>query len=364
MLTLFIPIKVFSEWKSNEVVIKNKWPKYGKLKLEIVEEDLIRESDIDENYMYKYVRDIAVDSNNNIYLLDSHLKNIFKYDYNGKFIHAVGNFGQGPGEYMSPRGIFVDDRNNLYVNDNGRAIIKFSSNGLFKSRIKLCLHMTSNNFFVDDNGNIYGFFREISDTEIRKVFIKLDQKGQALKRIKEYVETNLNVKRVGSGAIIGGLSHEYSADIFFSSILNKQHCIGENLKYELEVYDLQGKLVLSYDKAENPQSISGDIARLKRLIGKDYVNSMNFPPHKPFFKDLLCDEKGRIYVVRVKSYFDRNKNEIVDIFNKNGQYLYKTTFPYFPRCIKNGYIIAIDRDEEDRVIIKKLIIKNYDQILY
>lgn len=364
MLTLFIPFKVFSKGESQEVVIKNNSPKYGEFKLEIVEEDVIRESDIDVNYMYKSVRDIAVDSNNNIFLLDYSLKNIFKYDYKGKFILTVGSFGQGPGEYMSPRGIFVDDKNNLYVNDDGRALIKFSSNGLFKNRIKLSLHMTSNNFFVDDDGNIYGFFREISDTEIKKVFIKLDQKGQVLKKIKEYIETNLVVKRVGSGVMMGGLIHEYSADIFFSPILNEQICIGENLKYEFEVHDLQGKLVFSLYNTENPQSISGDIARLKRLWGKDYVNSVNFPPHKPFFKDLLCDEKGRIYVVRVKSFFDKNKNEIVDIFNKDGQYLYKTTFPYFPRYIKNGYVIAIDRDEEDRVIIKKLIIKNYDQIQY
>lgn len=357
-------IKYNPENLHDRVIRNSSDPLYGELKLEMIEEILIRESDTDEAYIYKYLYDMAVDSHFNIYVLDPHLKQIIKYDQTGRYIKKIGRIGQGPGEYISPWGLFIDGKDNLYVNDNNRALIQYSSDGLFKKRVKFNSPLADNNFIVDEKGNIYGFFRKIVETEIKKVLLKLDQSGDVIKKIEEYKEKNLDIRRAGSGMIIGGLKHQYSADVFFCHVPQDQLCVGENLNYKFFMYDIEGNLRFTFTKDEKPQSISSDIATLKKRIGKDRMKIYKFPPYKPFFKSLLSDERGRIYVVRVKSIFDKSKSESVDIFNSHGHYLYKATFPYFPQYIRNGFVFAIDRDEQGKAIIWKLTIKNYDQIRY
>lgn len=355
--------KAYPEDIKNKVIENGSVPLFGKLELEIGEEIIIKESDTHEKYIFKYIKDIALDSLGNIYLLDHNLKFIFKYDCKGKYITRIGKIGQGPGEYNSPWSLFVDEHDNIYINDNLIALSKFSQKGKFITRINLS-NFLRDKFVVDKKGYIYGLSHNISENGIKNVLIKIDQNGKVIKKIKEYQDTNSRLKRVGSGGIVGWLKHQYSQGAFFDLVLGNQICIGENMNYELHMYDLEGNLRFSFSKKENPQSISRDIAKLKKQIGKEGVSHYVFPKHKPYFRGILSDEKGRIYVVRVKSFFDKSKSETIDIFNKHGRYIYRTTFPNFPKYIKNGFIYVIDRNSEEEVIIKKLTIKNYDHIRY
>jgi hypothetical protein len=50
----------------------------------------------------------------------------------------------------------------------------------------------------------------------------------------------------------------------------------------------------------------------------------------------------------------------VDIFSKDGYYLYKTTLPKHTHVIKNGYLYA--REVEDDELVKRYKIKNWNQI--
>lgn len=59
-------------------------------------------------------------------------------------------------------------------------------------------------------------------------------------------------------------------------------------------------------------------------------------------------------------FLERPNHQIV----KFDRVLYEVELPYFPKIIKDGNIWVIDRDEEDRTVIKKLIIKNYSSMKY
>ena len=80
---------------------------------------------------FKNPRGIAVDSENNIYVVDSGNSQIKKFDSTGKFLLLWGSFGTGYGQFKNPAGIFVDQKY-VYVADTGNARIqKFGKNGNF-----------------------------------------------------------------------------------------------------------------------------------------------------------------------------------------------------------------------------------------
>ena len=62
---------------------------------------------------------IAVDSSNNVYVVDAGNNRIQKFTSNGTFITTWGSYGTGNGQFISPSGIAVDSSNNVYVVDAG-----------------------------------------------------------------------------------------------------------------------------------------------------------------------------------------------------------------------------------------------------
>lgn len=65
---------------------------------------------------------IAVDSEGNIYVVDAAAQKFFVFDKEGNFSLSVGKGGIEPGQFSVPAGITVDDEDRIYVADqmNGR----------------------------------------------------------------------------------------------------------------------------------------------------------------------------------------------------------------------------------------------------
>jgi DNA-binding beta-propeller fold protein YncE len=76
---------------------------------------------------------IAVDSQGYIYVTDTKKHCVMKFDNRGRFIKKWGKEGQGNLEFQSPLGITVDNDNNVYVADSqNHCIKKFSHLGKFQ----------------------------------------------------------------------------------------------------------------------------------------------------------------------------------------------------------------------------------------
>lgn len=337
----------------------NEKPKYGELSLDFEEEVFVKESEADPRYMFKHIWDIAIDENGVAYVLDD--GRIVKFDDRGRFLSTIGKRGQGPGEFMAPHKLFLDKKNNLYVNDQGVALVAFSSDGTFRELIRLrflipAFPVELRNFYVDEQGYFYAFQREYSEFDVQKNLLKADLQGQIVKMIASFPETSIKLTAKDGGGVAGGITHSYSASCFFCPVGSRYLCFGENLDYRLFLADLEGNIHLVFSKLEKPHPIS---AEEKRVMGGGEVK---FPPHRPFFKGLLSDEKGRIYIIRTRSVFDKSRVEEIDIFSQEGIYLYHTKLKSAPQVIKNGYIYMIGKDERDLREIRKLKIKNYQSL--
>lgn len=79
-------------------------------------------------------RNVALDSEGNIYVADSGNNRIQKLNSEGQFILQWGTFGSAPGQFNEPWGIAVDESGHVYVADTwNHRIQKFDSSGNFLS---------------------------------------------------------------------------------------------------------------------------------------------------------------------------------------------------------------------------------------
>jgi DNA-binding beta-propeller fold protein YncE len=77
----------------------------------------------------------AVDSQDNLYVVDAGNQRVQKFDSDGNFISKWGKDGLGNGEFKDPTDIALDSQDNVYVVDaETDSIQKFDSDGNFISR--------------------------------------------------------------------------------------------------------------------------------------------------------------------------------------------------------------------------------------
>jgi DNA-binding beta-propeller fold protein YncE len=65
---------------------------------------------------------LAVDSDGHLYVTDSASNNILLFDREGIFLFTWGRAGSLNGDFWTPAGIFIDERDTIYIADrsNGR----------------------------------------------------------------------------------------------------------------------------------------------------------------------------------------------------------------------------------------------------
>jgi sugar lactone lactonase YvrE len=71
--------------------------------------------------------DVAIDSQNNVYVTDFVNDRIQKFDSDGNFITTWGSAGSGEGQFDGPYGVATDSQNNVYVTDYGNDRIQVFS---------------------------------------------------------------------------------------------------------------------------------------------------------------------------------------------------------------------------------------------
>ena len=83
--------------------------------------------------------DVAFDSKGNFYVSDGYENSrVAKIDKDGGWIKSWGERGTGPGQFLVPHGVVVDNKDNVYVADRGNARIQvFDTNGKFLRQFTL-----------------------------------------------------------------------------------------------------------------------------------------------------------------------------------------------------------------------------------
>ncbi|MDH5468587.1 MAG: NHL repeat-containing protein [Candidatus Aminicenantes bacterium] len=351
-----------------KVVRNPEEPYYGELAIEL-EEDLVIGSETDEKYMFYRAGGIAVDNQGNIYVVDSGNQRIQKYDRDGNYLQTIGRKGQGPGEFMSPYDIVLDEKGYIYVSE-GRKIHVFDPKGNSIQDIVLSNFIME--YSIDSEGNIIASGFVQAERAQNFGIMLINPEGKIIKTIAEYPGMSM-VSRKGTAFMF---SHEYTTQLSFSPIGKNGAVYGYGSEYKLIVTDFSGETSLIIKKDEPSQSIT---RREKDKIITDFLESTaeegrewprdvveegaNFPDHRPFFNGIVSDDIGRMYVRRLKSVLDESKEAEFDIFGPEGFYLYRTTLSFMPNLVKDSYLYRTTYSEETgEYKVIRYRIKNWDKI--
>ena len=327
----------------------------------IFEEDLtIGVEEGDENYMFGNQVFMNTDDDGNFYVTDWDRKTVRKYDSNGNFLQSIGRLGQGPGEFQDISEVRFNSEGNIYLNDVKIQRISFlSKEGNFLKGIKFPTRfervvINSKGFYIAksvDNvelgkGKKWDYFYGLFDENFKLMaeFLRLPQ------------EANARYKNSDS---ITQLIADSLSDMAFQPYVN--YALGKNdliyfgypENYEIKVYSSEGMLMKIIQRDFEPVEIGERhkeyfehnqselfMAKIPANEEKRVFELVKYPKYKPAYERFILMENGWIFVT-VDSVRDRST--LVDIFNKNGEYLaqFKTDVPTDWLSFNNGKAYAV-----------------------
>lgn len=319
-------------------VVKNPLePLNPELKI-IFEENLtIGVGDGDENYMFGSLVVMNTDDDGNFYVTDGDRNTVKKYNSNGNFLQSIGRPGQGPGEFQSISEVRFDIEGNIYLNDVKNQRISFlSKEGNYISGIKFP------SVFERVVINSMGFYiaKSVDNIELGQgkkwdyVYGLFDDKFNLIEEFLRFPQ-EANVKKYEDSIVkvFANLLSDMAFEPFVNYILDKNDLIyfGYPRNYEIKVYSSEGKLMKIIQRDFEPVKISERhkeyfeqnldeqfLAKMPAREMKKVFESIKYPKYKPAYERFTLMENGWIFVV-VDSVRDEYK--LVDIFNKDGEYL-------------------------------------------
>ncbi len=319
-------------------------PLFGDLKLDLQEELKIGRAD-DNNYLFYRLRGLDVDVEGNIYVADMGNFRVQKFDKTGKYLLTFGRKGQGPGEFDLPTTVHIEEKTGNVLVQDMSAIEVFAPDG--KPIRAIRPEHFNRDFQIAPDGSIIALMMISAETQTSHRLGKLASDGKVAQTFAEAPFTMYIEKR---GEAVLSISTGQELAINFN-LLDKQSVIyGYSKEYELTVADFSGKVLYRITKDElYPKFTAKEKEGYKRIP---------LPEFKPYFYAIFIDNLGRIYVQRNKTWGEEgNSQKEVDVFSKEGIFLYKTTLPKNTYIIRNGYVYTLEADEEEA--IKQFKIKNW-----
>jgi len=320
-------------------------PLYGTFAFDLEDDLVIGGDPAKEDYYFPKGGVLSVDDEGNIYVADFGNRRVHVFDKSGKFLWPLGRRGQGPGEYQSPGRVLFDPQGNPCV-WGPRELVCFGKDGSFMKKIPVKTFLSTS--MLGPRGTIIGTTQpRLGSGGPKYTLVQLDPEGAPLRTVAEY---RGEFKENQTAIVL----HAYGNRIAFAPLTPETFVYGFSETYRIHVADVEGRTVLLIAKDEKPQSISGkekDETResgIYALIGTNEkkLDDGMFPDHRPFFGQILTDDAGRIYVVRSGSILDKDASRKVDVFSKDGYYLYAVAWRSFPSVLKAGFFYEVREDKE------------------
>jgi len=321
-------------------VVKNpKKPLWDKDVFILEEELSIGDTEGKKEYMFSQIKDIAVDYQERIYILDEKEAHIKTFDKNGKYISTIGRKGQGPGEIGAPRNLHITRQNEIVIIDmSNRRLAFFSLTGDYIKNIssaKVSWRSTG----IDSKGNIIGVIAKITeDGSLRHELMKFDP--------------NMNY-------LFSFISYPAPSQAGFNPYMpvlrwclgEKDHIIcGYPKKYEINVFNFKGEVIKKIIKEYEPVEIAEDEQRkLEELPPTIKVIDLK---HKSAFQRLIVDDLGKIFVMTWEKATNTD-GFFYDIFDSEGKYIVKVPLKTFPSIIRQNKLYTIEEDEDGYQYVKR-----------
>jgi hypothetical protein len=112
------------------------------------------------------VLDIAVDSREQIYVLDASAQAVHKFTPEGRFLATIGGPGDAPGHFNDPRCLAIGPEDRLYVSGGDPYIEILLTDGKPSDRIKRVEASPAQSIAVDRQGDLYVVALDLVDQKM------------------------------------------------------------------------------------------------------------------------------------------------------------------------------------------------------
>lgn len=345
-------------------VIKNPVrPRDGMFAFDLREELVLGDDPEKEESYFPDFAQINVDETGNIFVSDGKNRRIQIFDKTGRLLRSLGRQGQGPGEYMYPDRVQFDSEGSAVLAD-GRGILIFGRDGTF--RRKISLNAFFNPVIAGPAGIFLGESRPTGRGGNSSYGLHLlDAEGKVVKTMASFK----GEFGTGDNVIV---FHRYSSRVAAAPLTPRDFAYGFSTEYRIMVASWNGESQYIILKEEKPEPIT---AREKSENGEKGAfawygldrrpksNELVYPDHRPYFSRFMSDDVGHLYVLRFQSVFDQDAPMPVDVFSREGLYLYRMVWPRIPAVIRGGAFYEVRQDEETgETTVVRSRIRNWDKM--
>jgi len=332
-------------WKGNikiengvEIVKNPREPIYSG-KILSLKEDLSLGEVTKYQSLFYAAKELDVDYEQNIYVLDWLAGHILVFDQNGKALRTIGRKGQGPGEFQRPMDISIFG-NQLMVHDLERSISFFTLKGEFIKSVTSIDILRISDVYCDSLGNIVAQTSPVFDPANPKhVYRKYNHNMNMIFQFAETPRSDDLGPNNPFGAF-GSIAVDREDNIIF----------GYPNDYVIEIFNTNGKLIRKIEKEYSLLKLTNQDRRemKKENPGR---NGINYPKYKPPFRRFFIDDEGRIYV---GTWEKPSRSEYYyDIFDPEGKYLAKIDLMGKPILCRNGKMYSIESNDEGDQFVKR-----------
>lgn len=339
-----------------------------KIRILFEEELSIGVEEGDENYMFGGRVYFNTDDEGNIYVNDWDRKRIQKFDPQGKYLLTIGRRGRGPGEFVNAWNPRFDKNGNLYVFDLGNHRISFfTKEGEYLRQISfpqgMSIHyVKSNELYFSAQSKILNDSDVFSYTYTYGLFDKdVNQLAEIYSRTTE--------RKRDTRSRAHYLANIYSSDAYDPELTflmdeNEFIYLGYPEKYEIKIFDVEGKLEKIIQREYEPIKIGKKHKEdfIKYLedeyfrftprvepLKKEIIGLIKYPKYLPAYQTFTLMENRWLFVVVDLGEDDA---KLIDVFDQDGKYIAQfTTSVSTDRLIfKNGKAYAITTENDYRYV--------------
>lgn len=326
--------------------------------IEFTTDDVVIDYEWGRSHFLARILDLKIDRDENLYLADAKRDGILKISPSGTLLAEIGRRGEGPGEFREPSRLFVSPQNDLYVFDRqSRKIIKFDGQGAYVDGISIrnisgIPLMFLTDFFVDSRGHTFLFYNEFVDNKstFHSLF-EIDVQGNSVSTVARFLEESMDKGLSSMGGVLGGVIHPFTPRVFLSTS-GPHFYFGCSDDSRIIMMDDMGEEVRAVVIADKVVPVTaGEIRHFEHAFRNNPV-MLKLPDARPYFSNLLCDEKDRLFLVRTKSVLDKTPGATIDVLSAEGDFLYRIRSPIAPHTVgfDKAYAVELNDLGEYRIL--------------
>ncbi len=291
------------------------------------------------------IGDLVISSRGDYFILDGKVKKILWFSAAGNFLQFISRYGEGPGEYLLPGCLALDEKDNLYFFDLVKQTIIKHASPEYKFDKQIRINQFIQDLMIDGNGDYIGY--SLSSAK-RKILFKFNDSGKSIDMnfSPQHERLLIFLARFGLGR--------------FSPIDNRSFLFFYPEEYKIYLYGCDFKI----KKVLIPGSSSMYYPFMEELPG--YLSPFDFNKEqaKWWRKSLRTASifylGDGIFITILFDYKDRDIVSYINIHSIDGMTYargLKVPFNGIIRCAKDGYVYVVEDsvfDEKGNILPLRL----------